>query len=426
MLKQRKKLIKRGSIRVTKRATLAEIDLFKKKALKMPKQDLIEHIAMTPSGSPTNRIALQILQIIHGMPDENIEKAVNKVKNIKGLKRDLRTYYHGEIPSEHISQKYGISDKNIIDTLAMKDTYEIRPNIGYTHASYDTGTHLKFTEPVGQKPFSNAMYHNYVNFKRDIKKYTKSQTEEDQATYMYLMDIADKHPDYAAVVSYIINGGNPSDDFDMMRNKFNNKKVGTKEKFIEAMKKYKFYNANNPIAKQHRTHISNMEEEYYRRNKELLNQLTKSERQIYANEVQEKAKDMALSDSFKNELIMKIINNRIIMHPTKHPLTKEQLIKISANQPQPSIRDIRESGEFMRGNRPSKINPLIIDDLDSAQNHKITLGINRNDISADDIYDSDRRKRRMKISSKRKIIKKSLKKVIKKPIKKVIRKCRCK
>lgn len=240
------KKIKRAAIKVIKRA----IPSFEQMARKMGKQNLIDYISITKPDSLNNKIARKYLRILHGMSLDEIENSIKKYNNKLHMMRDIKTYYNGEKSPEDIMKKWGITSKSDLDTIAMQNTYDIPKEIGYQHTTKYEGKipseNLTVMEPSGQRPFSNTIHYAYLEFLRKLK--SKPEVVANELRRMYLMNLAELRPEYAAVVSYILNGGSFHDDFSKMLSSFNGSfgKGRTKSEFIDKMQKYKMFKAGNP------------------------------------------------------------------------------------------------------------------------------------------------------------------------------------
>jgi hypothetical protein len=237
------------------------------------------------------------------------------------------------------------------------------------------GTGFYYSNPEGQRSFDYQTSHDFYNFSEKLK-IIDSQIAN-KIKWMYLMDIAENRPEYAAVVSYIIHGGNQTDDFSKMRSKFNHidpvtKQQLTKEKFIQEMKEYLLYKSHDPQFKAQR----------------------------------------ALENQIRNEGLIKSEE----FHKKRHELDSNQQIHEKKNV------GILTPKEYLTND---KIKSIKIKDLNMLKDSYEKPDTYYN---ADEIYDYNmnenedddnlRRKRKMKIIAKRRPVK-----IIQK--KKNIRKCRC-
>jgi hypothetical protein len=293
-----KKLIKRGAIKVMKRGKL--LGNFIDQAKNMTKQQLIEHISLIQDkhkqDNPTYVIARRFLERVYGMSDEEINKAVMGIRENRYLKQDVRSYYRGDATPEEIISKWGhkgLSSKSDVDMMAMEGTYEVpgrlnnpkkikehysAPGIGIGNirtspeemGGLNMGPSDKKNQNLPPQPnivtsmkssgqrsfvsYGHALYNKYREFDQylsnEVRNGRMSNSEKRENLNTLLLSIADERPEFAAHVSYIVNGGDIHDDFnsDIFPKYIGHfGKPGTKESFIRLMQLFKLNRSRNPV-----------------------------------------------------------------------------------------------------------------------------------------------------------------------------------
>jgi hypothetical protein len=296
-----KKSIKRGVIKIIKRGKdLSRPENFPELAKHMTKQQLINHISITSPDALTYKVAHKFLRLLHGMSDEDIKHAMGKIVENKKLRHDLRLYYNGDMSSNQIIDKWkekGIQSKSDVDTLATYGTYEVFNDIDVPRTLKESYREVADVErvlstgktPAGQRTFNNNISTEYFNLRRAYKSLIADhKITESEARFelqRYLLDLAAARPEYAALVSYLISGGNITDDFSKVLAAFNGSfgNPGKKESFIKMMRSYLLERSRDPRYKQKRQALKEHLESNKKYNvmrEELYNQLKSGARML--------------------------------------------------------------------------------------------------------------------------------------------------
>lgn len=426
----RKKVVKRGSIKVVKRANY--IHPFTNIAKKMSKKDLIKYISTIINfGSPNYVIARDILKRLYGMSEDQINSEVVKYNKLNEMYRDAKLYYNGKITASQFLSKYGnpkgIDTKEKLDDFVKTNTFEIT-NSNYQKISpekivierryqpaenaiddrdkFNTFTIPKRTEPSGQRQLSLNLIYDYLrlvkdlNHKLSIGQISKSKVDFEKTKY--LLDLAISRPEYSAVVAYMIfnENANITDDFNTMKNQFSLLGKGTKSKFIELMKNYIMEKNKSPplsnVWDRGSWIINGKREKLPSSYIEPINiEKSKHKSNLQLLQIEEDVRQKEFGDkiSYNNYLEAKRL------HPEKYP-TKE-------------LFDVAQKKLYI-SKHTTNTRPMI-DKIDS----EIMKGVIDNEDTEHYYNTEERRKRRLKVT------KRPIKKSTKRPIKKPIKKCRC-
>lgn len=280
--KRSSKVIRRGSVKIVCRA----IPTFQQAAMKMKKRQLLQRLFITFMANPTldnptssdkpeDKIIINILKLYYSMSMDDINRSIRDMVDNRNMRENLSLYYHGDLSADEIIRNWGhkglISEEKV-RSEAMKGTYNIPQKIGYQLKWKDKSGHF-YSNPEGQRPLDQGTSQNLYEFLIKLKAISNPQIIN-KIKWMYLMDIADNRPEYAAVVSYIINGGNRIDDFSKMRSKFNlidpvTKQKYVKEKFMQDMKEYLLYKSHDPQFKAQRALENQIRKEELIKNEEF-------------------------------------------------------------------------------------------------------------------------------------------------------------
>jgi len=236
---QRKKIARRASTRIIRRA---EVPTYKDIVKKMSntednRRKIYEDLYIHRNDQNNERIQINLNVLINkfGMSKSDIEKEYGKVVDEHNLHKDLRRYYSsGSIKSEDLINKWkhkGLETESDVNIAAMR----IMP--WESPINYDDKT--KRLVPSGKMQATNLVnrenrYYSQMNIVTNSALFKKYKSEisnpadeavrkgkiSPQEALAYkqegLMDIVDRRPEYAAVIYFILKGGNPhARDIDM-------------------------------------------------------------------------------------------------------------------------------------------------------------------------------------------------------------------
>ena len=360
------KVVRKGSTKIVKRA----IPTYKQIVSKMTKAEVLNDLYMVRSQPTSERYKTDVSELRNrfNMSNEDIIRESREVLDKKKMHKDLTLYYSTPTMTEsELIQKWGsrgLETPSDVRIAAMKTSMWSDPDL-YAREEYMSGPAIGHEKNLSKRP-SDMQYTQmdivtnsglYKRYKREISDIADELVRNGKITlqesknmkYAGLLDIVDQRPEYAAVVYYIMKGGNIHDKNADMKSISAAYRKG-KPEFIFMMNEYKLNRSRHPT---------------YQSQRQLLLKDSHESKQRYLEEQYQKS-----------------------LNPIKSK---------NKNKYTDSVEE-----EFITDKKPmeSDIRHVIIDKV------------------AKDLYGEgreDRRKRKLKVTPKRRIIKK-----------KIMKRCRCK